>query len=260
MSDEKNLNEENNESVNNEEQTPVETEETTAEQAEETAETPAETEETPVETEVSETAETEDIIVAAVIVVAIVVVLAVKFGPSMFNKYNRLGYVDVSGRTVAQVAEEQGMDVDEFLEQFDLPSDMPGNTTESAAYNCIPVSKMAEMYGMDFNTIKEVLKFPDDVDEDTAWGDAIGQVKLGDYVGEDNLAEFKETYGFGDDITADTLWKDVRQTVDEKSRQQRIESEKAEKESDKNKDTDSAESTEAPAETESADATEAPNA
>ena len=61
MSDEKNLNEENNESVNNEEQTPVETEETTAEQAEETAETPAETEETlaetaetPVETEVSE--------------------------------------------------------------------------------------------------------------------------------------------------------------------------------------------------------------
>lgn len=302
MSDEKNLNEENNESVNNEEQTPVETEETTAEQAEETAETPAETEETPVETEVSETAETEEtpavaeentdvevdeavaaaqaafenvqkdeqkkggkggliaIIVAAVIVVAIVVVLAVKFGPSMFNKYNRLGYVDVSGRTVAQVAEEQGMDVDEFLEQFDLPSDMPGNTTESAAYNCIPVSKMAEMYGMDFNTIKEVLKFPDDVDEDTAWGDAIGQVKLGDYVGEDNLAEFKETYGFGDDITADTLWKDVRQTVDEKSRQQRIESEKAEKESDKNKDIDSAESTEAPAETESADATEAPNA
>ena len=178
----------------------------------------------------------------------------------MFNKYNRLGYVDVSGRTVAQVAEEQGMDVDEFLEQFDLPSDMPGNTTESAAYNCIPVSKMAEMYGMDFNTIKEVLKFPDDVDEDTAWGDAIGQVTLGDYVGEDNLAEFKETYSFGDDITADTLWKDVRQTVDEKSRQQRIESEKAEKESDKNKDTDSAESTEAPAETESADATEAPNA
>ena len=160
MSDEKNLNEENNESVNNEEQTPVETEETTAEQAEETVETPAETEETPVETEVSETAETEEtpavaeentdvevdeavaaaqaafenvqkdeqkkggkggliaIIVAAVIVVAIVVVLAVKFGPSMFNKYNRLGYVDVSGRTVAQVAEEQGMDVDEFLEQL----------------------------------------------------------------------------------------------------------------------------------------------
>ena len=60
MSDEKNLNEENNESVNNEEQTPVETEETTAEQAEETVETPAETEETPVETEVSETAETEE--------------------------------------------------------------------------------------------------------------------------------------------------------------------------------------------------------
>ena len=182
MNDEKNLNEENNESVNNEEQTPVETEETTAEQAEETAETPvetevsetAETEETPAVAEENTDVEVDEavaaaqaafenvqkdeqkkggkggliaIIIAAVIVVAIVVVLAVKFGPSMFNKYNRLGYVDVSGRTVAQVAEEQGMDVDEFLEQFDLPSDMPGNTTESAAYNCIPVSKMAEKIG-----------------------------------------------------------------------------------------------------------------
>ncbi len=114
----------------------------------------------------------------------------------MFNKYNRLGYVDVSGRTVAQVAEEQGMDVDEFLEQFDFTVRYAGNTTESAAYNCIPVSKMAEMYGMDCNTNKEVLKFPDDVDEDTAWGDAIGQVTLGDYVGEDNLAEFKRNLRF----------------------------------------------------------------
>lgn len=298
MSDEKNLNEENNESVNNEEQTPTQPQEPTEETVETQAE-PVETVETPAETEVTETEETPvvanentdvevdeavaaaqaafesvqkneqkkggkggliAIIVAAVIVVAVVVVLAVKFGPSMFNKYNRLGYVDVSGRTVAQVAEESGMDIDEFLQQYDLPADMPGNTTESAAYNCIPVSKMAEMYGMDFNTIKEVLKFSDDVDEDTTWGDAIGQVTLGNYVGEDNLAEFKETYGFGDDVTADTLWKDVRQTVDEKSRQQRIESEKAEKESDKKKDSDSTESTDAPEETESADATEAPQA
>lgn len=176
------------------------------------------------------------LIAAIIVVVAAIVVLAIKFGPSMFNKYNRLGYVDVSGRTVEQVADEQGMDLDEFLEQFNLPEDMPGNTTESAAYNCIPVSTMVTMYGMEFDTMKEFLQFPDTVTEDTPWGEAIGEVTLGNYVGEDNLAEFKETYGLGDDVTVDTLWKEVRQTVDETSRQQRIESEKAEAEADKNAD------------------------
>ena len=142
------------------------------------------------------------------------------------NKYNKLGYVDVSGRTIAQVAEDAGMDLQEFLEEYDLPADMPGDTTESAAYNCISVSKMAEIYDMDFDTIKKVLNFPNSVNKDTAWGVAIGQVKLGDYIGEDNLAEFKDCYGFGDEVTANTLWGDVRQKVDEVSKQQRIESEK----------------------------------
>ena len=141
-------------------------------------------------------------------------------------KYNKLGYVDVSGRTIAQVAEDAGMDLQEFLEEYDLPADMPGDTTESAAYNCISVSKMAEIYDMDFDTIKKVLNFPNSVNKDTAWGVAIGQVKLGDYIGEDNLAEFKDCYGFGDEVTANTLWGDVRQKVDEVSKQQRIESEK----------------------------------
>ena len=83
----------------------------------------------------------------------------------------------MSGRTIAQVAEDAGMDLQEFLEEYDLPADMPGDTTESAAYNCISVSKMAEIYDMDFDTIKKVLNFPNSVNKDTAWGVAIGQVK-----------------------------------------------------------------------------------
>lgn len=196
------------------------------------------------------------LIAAAILVIAAIVVLAVKFSPVLFNKYNRLGYVDVSGRTVEQVADEQGMDLDEFLEQFNLPEDMPGNTTESAAYNCIPVSTMVTMYGMEFDTMKEFLKFPDTVTEDTPWGEAIGEVTLGNYVGEDNLAEFKETYGLGDDVTVDTLWKEVRQTVDETSRQQRIESEKAEAEADKNADKEDDEAEEATASPEATEASD----
>ena len=89
----------------------------------------------------------------------------------------------------------------------------------------------------------------------------VGQVKLGDYVGEDNLAEFKETYGFGDDITADTLWKDVRQTVDEKSRQQEeLNLKKLKKNQIRTRILTVPNQQKHLPKTESADATEAPNA
>ncbi|MDD6215042.1 MAG: hypothetical protein PUB42_07670 [Firmicutes bacterium] len=152
------------------------------------------------------------------------------------NKYNQ-GYVDITGKTVADLAESQNMELAQFLEQYNLPADMPGSTFETAAYYTIPVSKMAEMYRMDFATLKEVLKLPDTVTEDTTWGEAEGQVKLGDYVGADNLDEFKKQYGLGDEVTADTQWKDVRRTVDEAQRKKRIEEEAAAKEQEKAADT-----------------------
>lgn len=195
------------------------------------------------------------VIVAAVLVVALIVAAIFLFGPSLFNKYNRQGYVDVSGRTIAEVAEESGMDVSEFLVQYGLPEDMPGNTTEAAAYNNIPLSNMATMYGMDVTTMKDILQLPEDVTEETPWGEAIGKTTLGAYVGEDNLAEFKETFGFGDEITTDTLWSEVRGTIDQKNREDRIASEKAAKESTDATDEDVVDTadiaeTEAPAEVE----------
>lgn len=152
------------------------------------------------------------------------------------NKYNQ-GYVNITGRTVADLAESQNMELAEFLKQYNLPEDMPATTFETAAYYSIPVSKMAEMYRMDFATLKEVLKLPDTVTENTTWGEAEGQVKLGDYVGADNLDEFKKQYGLGDEVTADTQWKDVRRTVDEAQRKKRIEEEAAAKEQEKAADT-----------------------
>lgn len=218
--------------------------------------------------------------VALIVVVAIVAVLVVvlgvfaivpKFVPSfpdpfgsLFNKYNRQGYVDVSGRTVAEVAEDMDMELDEFLEMYGLPADMPGNTTESAAYNNIPVSKMAETYGMDVAQLKEVLQMPETVTDETPWGEAIDQVTLGVYVTEEYLGEFKEYYGLDDSVTADTLWGEVRQTVEEKQREERIAAEKEAEEAENSATEETTDETavesvtEAPAET--AAATEAPAA
>lgn len=189
---------------------------------------------------------------AAVVVVAAIVVLAIMFMPKIFNKYNRAGYIDVSGRTIAEVAESSGMDLKDFLDSYGLPADMPSNTSESAAYYTIPCSRMAAMYGMDFETLKSTLELPDTVTEDTTWGEAEGEARLSVYVGEDNLASFKEQYNLGDEITGDTQWKEIRNIVDEYNRQQRIEAEKEEKKAEKE-----AENTEATAEAET-EATAAP--
>ena len=66
-------------------------------------------------------AKTAAIIVAAVVLIAIIV-LGIIFCPRIFNKYNRSGYIDVSGRTIAEVADNSGMELEDFLESFGLPT------------------------------------------------------------------------------------------------------------------------------------------
>ncbi|MDD6483133.1 MAG: hypothetical protein PUF72_00960 [Clostridiales bacterium] len=193
------------------------------------------------------------IIAAAVVVVAIALVL-IFFGKNLFNKYNRMGYIDTTGRTIGEVADANGYELQDFLAEFELPSDMPENTYESVAYYMIPARKVAQMYGMDFAGLKEMLKWDDSITEETPWGEAEGETTLGAYVGEDNVESFKEQYGMGEEVTAETKWKEIRNIVDQQARDERLESEKAQKEAEN--------ATEAPAEGEAegegAEATEAP--
>ena len=157
----------------------------------------------------------------AIIISAIVIILAAfclllglgKF-PKLYNKYNHMGYVNITGRTIADIAEESGMELSEFLEQYGLPEDMPGNTQESAAYYSMPVRTIAQMYGMTYEDLKALLGLGDEVNEDTTWGEAEGEVTLEKYIGEEGFEAFKEKYGFGDEITLETKWKEVRKTVD----------------------------------------------
>ena len=158
-------------------------------------------------------------VAGAVVVVAAIVLVGVFKGPEWFNKYNRMGYVDTSGRTIGEVADAAGMDLKDFLAEYQLPEDMPANTTESAAFYTIPVSVMAQMYGWDFDEMKTAYQWGDEVTEDMTWGEAEGLTKLGVMVGEENLESFKQEYGLGDDITADTLWKEVRTIYDTKTKE-----------------------------------------
>lgn len=146
------------------------------------------------------------------------------------------------------------MDLKDFLDEFELPEDMPANTTEGAAYNNIPFHIIAQTYGRTTDEFKEMLQLPDEVTDKTPWGEAINQAPVIAYVGEDYFDEFKESFGLGDEVQPDTKWGEIRQTVEEQQRQQRIESEKeakqAEKDAkkqDKDSDNDADTASEAPA-------------
>lgn len=153
--------------------------------------------------------------IIAIVVALVIVIAAVVTSTMNFNKYNKLGYVDISGKTIQDIADAQGITLAEFLEAYHLPSDMPGDTTEANAYYSIPTGIVAEMNGLDFATLKAMLKFQDDVTEETPWGIAEGGILLGDYIGgADKVDAFKAQYGFGDEVTAETPWGELRNTVD----------------------------------------------
>ena len=215
----------------------------TAENAEEVTMYSAETPETAEEVTLYSTETPAEIkkgskigVVIAIVAAVVVIAAAIVTQTIETNKYNKLGYVDISGRTVQDIVDAQGMKLEDFLKEYGLPEDMPGDTIEAAAYYCMPVSKIAEMYGMDFAQLKEVLKFPDEITENSTWGEAEGSVKLSDYLGTEDISQFKSQYGLGDEVTAETQWKDVRNVVDEKQRESRIAAEKQQEEASKNAD------------------------
>jgi hypothetical protein len=142
------------------------------------------------------------------------------------NKYNRQGYVNVSGRTIGEIADQFGMTLDEFKEEYSLPADMKENTTEAAALYNIPLSRRAQMFSMTVEQLKEEYELGDSVTENTTWGEAEGEIPLRKYVGEDNVEEFKEEMGFGNSVTGETKWKKVRKKFNLKRLEERKEQEK----------------------------------
>ena len=104
------------------------------------------------------------------------------------------GYIDVTGRTVEEVATLQGLTLEEYIEEYDLPSDLSPLVSETEAGYTIPAGRMAKIYGTDFEALSASMEFPESIKEDTPWGVAVGEVKVGIYMGEENIESFKKQY------------------------------------------------------------------
>lgn len=150
-------------------------------------------------------------------------------------------YIDVNGQTLGDMAASTGMELSEIIYMYDLPKNTPAEASISQVQYMIPLKKMAVMNQMGLQKFKEQYNIPDEITGegnfldsilkvfginrykitgDTPFGLAEGEITLGDYIGEENLEEFKEEYGISADATVDTKWKEVRDTVMAKQKEE----------------------------------------
>lgn len=142
------------------------------------------------------------------------------------------GYADTTGRTVEEAAKAMGMTLEEYIEENELPENLPALVSENEANYTIPVSRMAERYGMSFEEFTNILNMPESVTEDTTWGEALDEVTIGSYIGEGNVQSFVEKYNLPDSVTADTKWGEVRAAVDNAKKEERQKEESQTKDGD----------------------------
>ena len=163
------------------------------------------------------------------IIIPIVLVLAVAIGglvvallryTGVINPYER-DYIDITGRTAADVAKSKNYKYEKFLKEYGLPEDMPKSTSERAVFYNIPVRKYVEKTpGIEsFEQLKTEMGWDDTITEDTTMGDALDNTKLSYYVGEEQLERFKALYGLDETVTGDTLYGEVRNIVDSKEKE-----------------------------------------
>ncbi|MDO4618230.1 MAG: hypothetical protein Q4B31_01750 [Clostridia bacterium] len=153
------------------------------------------------------------------------------------NHYNAMGYYNESGRTIQDIADEQGITVEEFLVAYSLPADMPADTEEAAAYYNIPVLKLAEMSNMTFDQFITILGLEDEgIKATDPWGEVEDKVTLGAYIGEEELDAFKEEYKLGDDVNKDTRFGEIRKQVDKVRKEEKEAKEEEQKKADAEKE------------------------
>ena len=135
------------------------------------------------------------------------------------KKYNK-DYINVTGKTIGDIAKEQGMDFDEFLATNGYPADMHEDTYETAAYYSRNVERVAQDAGATLEELQMIFGL-DKIDPDATWGEVYDTIKLRNIVGEDGLDAFKKQFDLGDDVTLDTKWGEIRNIVDKHEKESR---------------------------------------
>lgn len=159
------------------------------------------------------------VIVALVVAVGALAVMGLR-ALGVINPYEK-DYIDVTGRTAADIAKEKSYKYEKFLKEYGLPDDMPKSTSERAVYYNIPVKKYVEKTpGVEsFEQLKADMGWDDTITEDTTMGEALDVTKLSYYVGDDQLERFKALYELSEEVTGDTLYGEVRNIVDTKEKE-----------------------------------------
>ena len=171
---------------------------------------------------------------------------------------NNLGYLNVSGLTVAGWCKENDMSFEKFIKDFCLPANITKDTYYDVAYYMMPVAVIAKSENTDFNTLKERYKIPDvievqvldddtyskikavfsgpqykkariEVNENTPWGIIYDELLIENCI-EDSFEVFKAEYGFGNEITPQTKMKEVRPAMEKVKLENKGKKEKAEQE------------------------------
>lgn len=176
-------------------------------------------------------------------------------------KYNGLGYLNVSGKTIGDICKEKSMEVSDFLEKYGLPEDMTKDTYYDVAVYMMPVLVRAEIEKTDFKTMKEKFNIPDSIEIDITsdkltdkiksllfgpqyvkqkievteyipWGLIYDELKLED-IYDGDFEKLKSEYNFGNNITLHTKMKEVRPVMEKVQIQERKKKESSEEIEDK---------------------------
>ncbi len=151
--------------------------------------------------------------------VATVALVIGSVGHAEVNKYNEQNYINTSNATIEEVAASFDQTVDEFIKENGLPTDMPADTNEAAAYNSLTLKKWAESLGRsDEDALKELGDYiGKEVKGDMLLGDYFNELKTKDYI-EDftglEYSEFVTIFGLGEDFDGETPYPDARNIID----------------------------------------------
>lgn len=153
------------------------------------------------------------------------------------NRYNTLGYTNVSGMSIADEAEQARMTMEQYRETFNIPENMPDDTYMEVAYNFQPVKDVATSYELSYEGLKEMYSFPEYIErksgekipvtEDLPWGVVCDELTIEGL--KMDLDALRKAYGFGEEVTEKTKWKEIRPDV-EKKQQEKANQNKVEKE------------------------------
>ncbi len=131
-------------------------------------------------------------------------------------------YIDITGKTVGEVAKDMGMEFKEFLIYYNLPEDMSESVHENAAINHIPVKTYAEKeWGMTLAAAKEMLGWGEDITALTTIGEAINNTTIAKYFGEEQVETVKVLYNLDAAVTGATLYGEVREEIESRMKAER---------------------------------------